>query len=145
MPILDTDILISFLRGKPQASAFIKSLIDKDERLNTTAINTGELYVGAYYSTNVAKDVRAIEDLLKRFTIWDFTKIDAGIYGQIQATLLKNGTPVGKMDVMIGAIAINHGEPLVTRNIAHFDRIPQLKLVNWLPTSDVFTKRDGPF
>ena len=136
VPILDTDILISFLRGKPQATAFVEALIDKDERLNTTAINAGELYVGAYYSTNVAKDVRAIEDLLKRFTIWDFTGTDAVIYGQCQAILLKNGTPVGKMDVMIGSIAISHGEPLVTRNVTHFERIPQLKLINWHPMTN---------
>ncbi|OLS14201.1 MAG: putative nucleic acid-binding protein [Promethearchaeota archaeon CR_4] len=109
MPIFDTDILISFLRGKPQATTFVESLLAKDERLITTSINAEELYVGAHYSTNVAKDVRAIEDILKKFTIWDFTGADAVIYGQCQATLLKIGTPVGKMDVMSGVVAINHG------------------------------------
>ncbi len=131
MPILDTDILISFLRNKEKAVNTIESLIKSKTILTTTIINVGELYTGAYLSSQVAKNINAIEKLLEKFEIYEYSKEDSRVFGQIQAILLKTGKKIGKMDTIIGSIALNRNEVLFTRNIKHFEMIPRLKIKNW--------------
>ena len=131
MPILDTDILISFLRKKKKAVNTIDSLIKSKTILTTTIINVGELYTGAYLSSQVAKDINAIEKLLEKFEILEYSKDDSRVFGQIQAILIKTGKKIGKMDTIIGSIALNRNDVLFTRNIKHFKMIPRLKIKNW--------------
>ncbi len=131
MPILDTDILISFLRNKKKAVNTMNSLIKSNMILTTTIINVGELYTGAYLSSQVAKDINAIEKFLEKFEILEYSKEDSRVFGQIQANLIKTGNKIGKMDTIIGSIALNRNEVLITRNIKHFKKIPLLKIKNW--------------
>ncbi|MHA1473700.1 MAG: type II toxin-antitoxin system VapC family toxin [Promethearchaeota archaeon] len=131
MPILDTDILIRFLRNKKKAVNMMSSLIKSKIILTTTIINVGELYTGAYLSSQVAKDINAIEKLLEKFEILEYTKEDSRVFGQIQANLIKTGNKIGKMDTIIGSIALNRNEVLITRNVKHFEMIPRLKIKNW--------------
>ena len=99
--------------------------------LSTTIINVGELYTGAYLSSQVAKDFIAMEKLLEKFEILEYTKEDSRTFGQVQANLIKTGNKIGKMDTLIGSIVVNHDEILWTRNIKHFEKIPRLKIQNW--------------
>jgi tRNA(fMet)-specific endonuclease VapC len=39
---------------------------------------------------------------------------------------------VGRGDLLIASIALAHRAILVTRNVKDFDRIPNLKIVNWM-------------
>ncbi|MBU8912559.1 MAG: type II toxin-antitoxin system VapC family toxin [Spirochaetales bacterium] len=50
----------------------------------------------------------------------------ATIYGGMVATLLQIGFPVPVMDALIACTAIQHSEPLITRDREHFARIPGL-------------------
>jgi tRNA(fMet)-specific endonuclease VapC len=43
----------------------------------------------------------------------------------------KNGTPVDSFDLLIAATAITNGLILVTNNVKHFDRFPQLIMEDW--------------
>ena len=52
--------------------------------------------------------------------------------GDILAYLKKRGTPIGFADVLIGSIALSKNLTMVTANTRHFERIPKLKLENWL-------------
>lgn len=131
MPILDSDILISFLRNNKKAVQYIKNLIEKKSILKTTIINVAELYSGVYRSSNVAREIRILEAFLESFEILGIDLKSAITYGQISADLHKRGTPVGVMDELIASIALHNKELLVTGNPQHFDQIPQLKHENW--------------
>ena len=52
-------------------------------------------------------------------------------YGQINRHLRHRGTPIGANDLWIAATAIEHGLPLVTRNLDHFHRVPDLQLLGY--------------
>jgi tRNA(fMet)-specific endonuclease VapC len=39
---------------------------------------------------------------------------------------------IGVEDLLIGATALSHGYTIVTANIRHFQRIPNLQVENWL-------------
>ncbi len=49
-------------------------------------------------------------------------------YASIRGTLRRAGTSIGMADVLIAATALHYGLTLVTRNLDHFRRIPDLKL-----------------
>ncbi|MHA1618677.1 MAG: type II toxin-antitoxin system VapC family toxin [Promethearchaeota archaeon] len=131
MPILDSDILISYLRNKKKAVNAIFKLVEDNTPLTTTIINVGELFTGAYLSSQVAEDINVIEKFLDEFEILEYSKEDARVFGQVQASLIKSGNKIGKMDTIIGTIALNHNEILYTRNLKHFSKIPRLKIHNW--------------
>ncbi|MBI5389090.1 type II toxin-antitoxin system VapC family toxin [Candidatus Woesearchaeota archaeon] len=62
---LDTDILVNFLRDRPQEVVFIENH-EEDFSLYTTEINIFELYYGAYKSNNPDEKIKEIEILLER-------------------------------------------------------------------------------
>ncbi len=52
-------------------------------------------------------------------------------YGAVRAALEKAGTPVGSMDMLIGAHALSLDVTLVTNNVREFKQIKNLKVVDW--------------
>ena len=50
---------------------------------------------------------------------------------EIRATLEGRGTPIGPLDTMIAAHALALGVTLVSNDLAEFQRVPGLKVVDW--------------
>jgi tRNA(fMet)-specific endonuclease VapC len=132
MVVVDSDLIIKYLRKKPRfAEDYLNNLFDNNERLKTTIFNYAELFEGAYLTNNVPKNLRYVKEFLAKFEILPFQLIDADLFSQIHAQLLRSGTPVGDVDVLIASIVINQGETLVTQNIKHFGKISRLKIRDW--------------
>lgn len=59
----------------------------------------------------------------------------AVLAGAIYAELERSGQPIGRADPLIAATASVHGLTLVTGNVAHYARIPELgfplDIANW--------------
>jgi predicted nucleic acid-binding protein len=54
--LLDTDVLIAFLRGKnPELKAKVEGFLTQDIPLYMSMISLGELYLGAFKSENPPK------------------------------------------------------------------------------------------
>jgi predicted nucleic acid-binding protein len=96
-----------------------------------TVFNHAELYRGAFLSSNVAKNLRIIEEFVKKLEIVPFSTDDSIIYAKIYAELKKSGEFIGDLDEMIASIVIREDETLYTRNVKHYEKIPSLKFVNW--------------
>ena len=54
------------------------------------------------------------------------------IYAQIRANIEILGVPIGPRDLWIAAQAIYEEATLVSANTREFERIPELRLQNWL-------------
>ena len=65
MVILDSDILIGYLRGNKEAKEVIIDLKNQDIMLNTTVFNAAELYRGCYSMKNVAKGLMKVKSLME--------------------------------------------------------------------------------
>lgn len=65
--------------------------------------------------------------MLSRLAILSFTEPAIARYEQLAALKVK----VGKMDLRIAAVTLEHGGVLVTRNLRDFQRIPNLIVENW--------------
>ena len=64
---------------------------------------------------------------LSRLPILSFTEAAIGRSKALQACKLN----VGKMDLCIAAIALEHHANVVTRNVRDFQRIPNLVVEDW--------------
>lgn len=131
MPIIDTDLIINYLRNQSNAVKIISNFKKEMIPLKTTIFNVAELFKGAYLSSNVGKSIRGITDLLKHLEILDYTIEDAHKYGQISASLKKEGQTLGVFDELIASIVIRSEDTLITRNLKHYSRIPRISLQNW--------------
>jgi tRNA(fMet)-specific endonuclease VapC len=125
--ILDTDILINFLRGKEKSLGLIRELEGR-YRLGTTSINSFELYHGAWKTNNPPKSLHAVERLLDRLDVYDFTWKASEIAGRIIAALEEEGKSIGFREVFIAATVMVINSRLVSLNRKHFERIKGLEL-----------------
>jgi tRNA(fMet)-specific endonuclease VapC len=121
--LLDTSIIIHSFRNNEYA----KQALSKFDQLYVNSVVCGELYYGAYFSTNPQKHIKQIEAFLINCSIIHVTAETSVIYGQVKSELRKKGTPIPENDIWIAASAIEHGIPLFT-NDNHF-KLMQLNLI----------------
>ena len=126
---LDTHVLIDNLRGKKQTVEFIRRLEEAGTTLSTTAVNSFELYYGAYRSKRREKNLVATKALLARLVLLDLTDESSHEAGRILALLEEEGDLIGFRDALIAAIAKTHRIPLATRDTEHFSRVPDLQVL----------------
>src|SRR3990172_11100206 len=128
--IIDTDILIDFLRSKKEAVALVSELEKKKFLLATTTVNAFELYYGAHKSRQPEKGLQSTKKLLNRLVLLPFTPKSAQKAGHIYAELEKAGQPIGLRDSFVAAIALTRGFAVATRNIQHFRKITDLRIIS---------------
>ena len=124
--LIDSDILIYFLKGKQEVVERI-SQIPMDD-LYISRINYTELIYGAYNSTRVEQNLKVIESFLDNFKILEFTEKSSLIFAKEKARLKKSGNIIADMDLMIASIAIENDCTLISNNLKHFQRVQNLKL-----------------
>ena len=127
--VLDTDILIDFLRGKDKAVSIVKKLKEKGF-LATTIINVFELFWGAYRLRKKEK-INIVRRLIERLEILPLNEKVAESAGKEIAYLESIGLPIDIRDLLIGIIAKEHNYIIVTGDEEHFQRIRGLEVVNW--------------
>ena len=70
--------------------------------------------------------------VLPEVTVLDLSEKEAMIAGDLLALLERRGEPLPLPDAFIAATALEAGLTVVTANTRHFQRIPHLKIENWL-------------
>lgn len=104
--ILDMETLIDVLRGQKGVKEFVEGL-EEDYTLCTTVITSFEHHHGAWKTENPPRNLQAVETLLGRLNVHDFTSEAAELSGKILAYLEKEGRTIGLRDVFIAAIAFS--------------------------------------
>ena len=127
--LFDTDAISELLRPRP-LQPYVEWLktIPRDSQF-TSAVTVGELFKGAFRSA--AKDRHLInieERVLPAVTILPFDLSTARVFGMIRAGLEVSGNILPDADLQIAATAIYHDLELVTGNLRHFQRVPNLRL-----------------
>ena len=128
--LLDTSICSAHLK---QPSGLIHRFVQHAGRLHISTIVLGELYTWAYRRSDPQKLLSVIEtDLLPDLVVLDFDRRCARQFGQLQSDMLRHGTVVNPVDLMIAAVAVVHDLTLVTHNTKHFRPVASLRIVDWL-------------
>ncbi len=133
MLIFDTDIYTNVMRKMPSEKLLnrLNKLPRRDQF--TTTITISEVYYGLMKASNRTRLQKIFEEvLLPRATILPFNFSAAKKYGAIRSFLEKQGTPLAHADLQIASIALSMNMTLITGNLIHFQRVPQLSVENWL-------------
>lgn len=92
-----------------------------------------EILKGAHKSQNPAFFVQKLHDALQTLSgVLPFDRQAAEVYRKIAADLEKGGLTIGFPDLQIAAIALARSLEVVTHNLSHFQRVPGLKVDDWL-------------
>ena len=128
--MLDTNIVIYIFKNKP---AVVKETFNVHYgQICISTVSLMELVYGAEKSSNPEKNLSIVEGFISRIDVLSYDDTAANHSGQIRAELAKKGTPIGPYDQMIAGHARSQGLVLVTNNIREFDRVPGLRIENWV-------------
>ena len=128
--LLDTNMCIYIMNRRPVH--VVERFKDyKPGEIGVTSITVAELHFGVSKSSQIERNRHALIRFLAPLEIMPFTTEAAEHYGQIKARLRSLGTMIGELDCLIAAQALALKLPLVTNNVAEFERVPQLTLENW--------------
>jgi len=124
--LVDTDVIISFLRNYPPAVEFVREA-SRSGRIRVSLATVCELFEGATMSADKNK-VLEVESFVSSCEVITPSVKTARVFGQIAANILKRGEGIPEFDLLIASSAIEFNEQLATRNTRHFNRIAGLKL-----------------
>ena len=125
--MLDTDTCI-LARKRP--AGFVPRLPLRDCGISIVVL--GELEWGVSRSSRVEENRAGLRDLLAAVQVIDLDAEVAREYGQLRAYLRSVGQPIGPNDLWIAAHALSRDVPLITHNLAEFQRVPGLSVETWM-------------
>lgn len=126
--LLDTNIVIAFQKQHQGLLQMMYRYAVEDFAISSVVYF--ELAFGAQNSQQPESNLQKIKAL--PFAILHFDENDAFYAGQIRAQLKSKGTPIGAYDTLIAGQALARGLTLITHNVREFERVPNLKLADWL-------------
>jgi tRNA(fMet)-specific endonuclease VapC len=128
----DTDVLSAVIRRDPPLALIRRLAQTPPEQQFTTAVTLGELLYGAA-KRGSATLTRKVRDLVTgALLVVPFDERAAEVYGPLRAQLESAGRRLDEPDLRIASIARSRELILVTGNIRHFNRVPELEVENWL-------------
>ena len=129
--LLDSNIVTAYLKRHPGVRQRIRAAerAGRPVRLNAVSYyetKRGLLAIGAH------KQLAAFERLWRVLGIVmiDHPVLDKA--AELYAMLRTSGQLIEDADLLIAAISLVHDMTLVTNNMAHFTRIPDLQIEDWL-------------
>jgi tRNA(fMet)-specific endonuclease VapC len=128
--LLDTNICIYIAKHNPPVvrERFACHTVDE---LAMSVVTLGELRFGAEKSQSRKRALDVISQLESMMQIAPLAATTGEHYGQIRATLERNGQIIGNNDLWLAAHARAEGWILVTNNEREFLRVEGLQVENW--------------
>ncbi len=128
--MLDTNMVIYTIKNRPNQVR--ETFKQHQDQMCISAVTWGELIYGAEKSSHPERNLADIEQMAARLEIAPFETLAAAHFGQLRAELYQIGKPIGPYDMMIAGHARSMGFILVTNNLKEFERVPGLRVENWV-------------
>ena len=131
--LIDTSILIAHERGQLDVAARVHRR--EDEEFFLSVISASELLHGVYRALNPAirsKRLAFVEAVLSALPLLAIDIGVARVHAALWSTLAQKGQMIGVHDSWLAATCIAHDLTLVTANIREFNRVPGMRVENWL-------------
>lgn len=129
--LLDTNICIYIIKKKPRV------LVKKFENyeisdIAISSITFAELEYGIQKSAFSIQNRIALHQFLAPLEILPYDGHCACHYGKLRKFLEESGQVIGSLDMLIASHCLALNYVLITNNEKKFERIPDLKVRNWL-------------
>jgi len=125
--LIDSDVLIDFLRGIPAAVTHLDQLEAHGEMLCTCDIVIAEVESGLSIAQSTA-----VYPIIDGLFLLERDASAARQAGRWRYTYARNGIALSLADTMIAATAHAHGAGILTRNVSHYP-MPELTILRMPP------------
>lgn len=128
--LIDTNILSLFLRAHPNVVDHINQYLQHYPYLTFSIINYYEIVSGLQHR-DAYKQLDTFRIFAKQCEILPLNPEIAEKTATLYAELRKQGQPIDDIDLLIAGTALAHQCVIITNNIKHFARIPELDVIDW--------------
>ena len=128
---LDTSVIIALIRRDQKAVEKLREAVASRRRVSTTVVSLCELYAGAYGSRDPMRELEKVQGLASLLDVLHFGVNVAKKYGELANSQSMKGKPIGDFDMIIASTSLLNEEPLATRDVEHFSRVPGLEVEVW--------------
>ena len=137
MYCFDTDILAAAVLREPPMQLVRRLARTAGDDQCTTTVSVAEIAYAAARNGDAAVVGRVRELIAAGSTVLPFDHEAAEVYGSLRAHLESVGVRLDEPSLRIAAIAIARDLTLVTASARLYDRVPGLRIENWLEPDDV--------
>ncbi|MCL5962018.1 MAG: type II toxin-antitoxin system VapC family toxin [Chloroflexi bacterium] len=124
--IIDADWVIQALAGRPLAVTTLRRLSSR--RIAISWVTVGEVYEGAFDSANHQAHMDTLNAFLSPFHILSINGPIMERFAEIRSLLRRRGELISDFDILLGATALHYDLTVLTFNIRHLNRIPNMRL-----------------
>lgn len=128
--LLDTNIISDLVR-RPAGMAATRIAEVGEDSICTSIVVAAELRYGAVKSDSKQLSER-VALLLSALEVLPLEPPADQRYAEVRHHLARQGIPIGPNDLLIAAQALAADLTLVTANTREFERVPSLRVDNWL-------------
>jgi tRNA(fMet)-specific endonuclease VapC len=129
--LLDTNTVIYIRQRRPPAALAKFQALPRGEAA-LSVITYGELIHGIEKSRDRNAGFTALQELIGLMPVLPLPADAGEVYGNIRATLERDGNVIGNNDLWIAAHARAAKLILVSNNLREFRRVARLQLENWV-------------
>lgn len=134
--LLDSDTLSEIIKGRDFATRRqAKEYLVRHHRFQFSIITRYEILRGLK-AKDAFTQIQAFDELCQNSTVLPLSDEIVVRAAGVFAALRKQGAIIDDADILIAATAQSHGLVVITNNLAHFRRIPDLRSESWRAGSD---------
>ena len=127
--LLDTDIVVFFLRNIKEITEHLSSIDPKD--VYVSEVTVAELEYGCRCSGKYEENAQLLDRFLSLVNVVPFS--DAiSLYAKERHRLRVQGLRIEDFDLLIGCTSVAKGLLMITNNVKHYYRIEGIQIENWL-------------
>ena len=129
--LVDTDVLLDLINGQEEAIEFLDTAL-RPGALVTSAVTYAEVYAGVLSSSDPDRTLSRVEHFFATtyIEVISLAGEPARSAGLMYGSLVSRGLRTGLPDLLNAAIAIANDCVIVTRNVRHYERVPNLRIVS---------------
>jgi tRNA(fMet)-specific endonuclease VapC len=132
----DTDILAAALLREPPMQLVRRLARTPGDQQCTTAVSVAEIAYAAARNGDQEVTGRIRNLIAEATTVLAFDHEAAEVYGSLRGQLERVGVRLDEPSLRIAAIALSNDLTLVTASSRLYDRVPGLRIENWLDPDD---------
>lgn len=126
--ILDTAFIIDLMDGDDDAIRAYEEYEDAREQQYLASITVLELHEGIERSIHSDAERRNVRGVIDTKPVIPADRVVMKKAGTVSGRLITDGNEIDREDCVVAATALIEEEPVVTRNVAHFERIPGVEV-----------------
>ena len=126
MTVADTSFVVDLMRGDDGAQAALAAAEADGRAIDVPSPVVHELFRGLVRSQRPVPEHQRIASAMARLRMLPGDLETARLAGDIEGGLWNAGKPIGIIDCMIAAAALQRGEAVLTRDVDHFSRVDGL-------------------